>query len=97
MDLDTARAFYDHDEEEPLECYLDGCGGTYVEYEGDKMCTECGHAPSADETNSDDGTTLLAERRWVTFWNTRSKQSGFYGHDRVRFVGAIPQSRHDYE
>jgi len=89
MNLDDARTFYNHDDETPLKCDVDGCDGVYVKYEYDKMCNECGHL---EDQITESDRVLLSERRWHSFEKERTNQSGFYGHDRIRFVGGVPQS-----
>jgi len=93
--IEEAKVFYDHEDEEPLGCDIDDCDGVMVKYENDKVCNECGYMYDTRPIGYEE-TTALSMRRWESFWDDRKDQSGFYGHDRVRFVGAVPRSRHDY-
>lgn len=91
MRLEDAKRFYDRENEESLTCDVEGCDGEMVKYGGDKVCNECGYMYDTYETDSK--TVLLAERRWVSH-NDRNG-SGFYGHDRVRFVGGYEEAWFD--
>ena len=83
MRLHDAKTFYDHEDEEPLQCNIEECDGEMVKYENDKVCVECGYMHDAAPIDSN--SVLLAERRWVS--HSDRSGDGYYGHDRVRFVG----------
>jgi len=92
---DGAKKFYDHDSEEVLECNTEPCDGHYVKYDGDKVCTECGHVPTEREYADD---TLLRDRQWEQFWSQRNETAnGFYGPERARFVGGVSYDPDTYK
>lgn len=73
---------------EDAQCNVEGCGGTYVRYENDITCRECGHM--YDEHTTVD--PLSTEGAWERFWNERKDYDGHYGHDRKRCVGGFVSS-----
>jgi hypothetical protein len=105
MKLQDAKRFYDHEDEQPLGCDRTDCDGSMVKWEGDKVCDECGYMYDAEKpahsverrsgstsslataNNVRDDDVLLAERRVVSFRNRDG--SGYYGPDRIRFVGGF--------
>jgi hypothetical protein len=106
MRLQDAKRFYDHEDEQDLQCDRTDCDGSMVKWDGDKVCNECGYMydtrPPAHVRDDD---VLLAERRVVSFRNRseggvppRQSESceadsrygsGYYGPDRIRFVGGF--------
>lgn len=86
MDLDTAPSV---EEAEDRECDLCGNEGTFVIYDGDKVCTTCGHAPT-----SDGGTTVAQnDNQWSEWLDHRGEQySGWYGADRIKFAGGFARA-----
>lgn len=69
-------------EESQHECPLCGADAPYVLYDGDKMCEECGHVPSAGGRDADDGHEDWREHR-------RENYSGWFGPDRIKFPGGF--------
>lgn len=83
MTIENAPAVEDADEK---ECGLCEAEGTFVIHEGDKLCTECGHAPSSRRS------TVETDRKdeWQQWFEHRAEHySGFYGEDRVKMVGGF--------
>lgn len=88
MRLEDAKRFYDHDDEQDLNCDNHDCDGQMVKWEGDKVCNKCGYMYDAGPPEHvRDDNVLLAERRIKSFTNRDG--SGYYGRDRVRFVGGF--------
>ena len=88
MRLQDAKRFYDHEDEQDLQCDRTDCDGSMVKWEGDKVCDECGYMYDAEKpAHVQDQDVLLAERRVVSFRNRDG--SGYYGPDRVRFAGGF--------
>lgn len=80
MDMESAPSVAESEEQ---ECALCGNEGTFVIYDGDKVCTTCGHAPdntTSVTTNGDEFEDWLDER---------SEYSGWYGQDRIKFAGGF--------
>lgn len=85
MNIETAPSATDGVDEEPT-CGVCGAEGSFVLYDRDKVCIECGHAPdggeSLDAHNSGD--------RWVEWWQHRAANyDGFYGDGRIKMVGGF--------
>jgi hypothetical protein len=79
-------------EDEENEGGIEGCDGTYVEYENDVICNECGHVRG---TGTDKDAMNYRERhlpdRWLEYERERAKEqyNGFHGENRVKFVGGF--------
>jgi len=66
------------------ECNVCGSEGTFVLYDGDTLCTECSHSPSARR----DGTSDTDD--WDDWFQHREEEyEGWYGEDRIKFVGGF--------
>lgn len=83
MEIDTApRA--DQESDEDVEC--DNCGSvnSYVLYDHDKVCRECGHIAGSGERADD------TRSEWQQWWDHRDDMySGFTGKDRIKMVGGF--------
>lgn len=82
MNLETAPK---HDEGEDEECAICDGENTFVLYENDKVCKQCGHAPTSTDRPSDNTETEWS--RWEQ--HRREEYSGFYGDERIKFVGGF--------
>jgi ribosomal protein L37AE/L43A len=82
MKLSQARYV---EEDAQHECPVCGADEEYVLYEGDKMCSECGHAPDPGARRS----VTANESPWESWWDHREQYDGFYGENRVRMVGGF--------
>lgn len=67
---------------EPFEC---DCGGEFVMYDGDKVCDDCGLLSGTESVDVD------VDGPWGDWWEERrsDRYSGWYGEDRVKFVGGF--------
>lgn len=84
MDIETAPNADEHRDadDDPSECTICDSEDSYVRYDGDTVCIECGHVRGGDEPASG-GTNP-----WVEWWEYRSSEcEGWYGSTRVRMVG----------
>jgi hypothetical protein len=88
MDIESAPSVEDDDS----ECGLCGREGTFVLYDGDRLCKHCGYAPTSNNTM--DTTEDSEWEGWLTHRN--SEYSGFFGPDRVKFVGGFA-SAYEFE
>lgn len=88
MDIDTAPVA---DRADDAECDVDGCGGVYVLYDGDRVCRVCGHLSGTGGNEPMDYREKHLPKAWVSFEKTRDsdKYSGFTGQDRIKFVGGF--------
>lgn len=90
MDIDQAPTA-DGEDDEDVEC--DDCGGTYVLYDGEKLCRDCGYIAgsggSAREADADEWASWHQHRREY------EQYSGFRGPDRIKFVGGFAAA-YDY-
>jgi len=82
MELETAPSV---DEAEEKECAVCDEEGTFVIYDGDKVCDNCGYAPAGG------GSSVTAdEDEWQAWLVHRDEEySGFYGEDRIKFAGGF--------
>ena len=73
------------DEDESVDkCTHCGAERSYVLYDNDKVCKECGHVPTGSEGPSNESDP------WGEWWEHRSAEySGFYGPNRIKFVGGF--------
>lgn len=62
--------------------------GVYYKYDDDLLCGTCHYTP--DRTSSYSG--VNGDGEWERWWDEREQYDGFYGPDRVRFVGGFPGS-----
>jgi hypothetical protein len=85
MEIETAPSTDNEDE----ECGICEAEGSFVLYDGDKVCKECGHAPAGgsgrDSLSDGGGDTEWAD--WLQ--HRRDEYDGFYGEDRIKFVGGF--------
>lgn len=81
MDIDAAPVANEDDE----DASCDDCGsGTYVLYDGDKVCRDCGYlAQPQDSPTTDDWST------WVEHRRSNDDYSGWYGENRIKMVGGF--------
>lgn len=86
MDISTAPSV-PNDDDEPTTCDVCSAENSYVLYDGDKVCSECGHAPDGrqEQFTTDDVADPWAE--W--FSHRRAEYAGWYGEDRIKFVGGF--------
>lgn len=57
----------------------------YVETEEDKYCPNCYYAPEGSQASR----TLTNQSAWSRWHEHREQYSGWFGSDRVRFVGGF--------
>lgn len=73
-------------EDNQHECPICTSEGTYVLYEGDKMCAACGHVPGVSNTL----TSASEDDEWAEWREHRHEEySGWYGRDRIKMVGGF--------
>lgn len=92
MKLETApRVEYGDDEDDPINCPL--CEGelTYVKYEHDTVCIECGHVRGAQQSRGQRTRTSVWEE-WWEHRRTSDEYEGWYGENRIRMVGGFRSS-----
>lgn len=81
MELKTAPR---HDEDGDEECAVCDGENTFVLYENDKVCKNCGHAPDSR------GRSESGLNKWQQWHKHRHEEySGFYGEERLKFVGGF--------
>jgi len=81
MDIETAPSL----DEEDVECAVCDAEESFVIYEGDKVCKECGHAPSGGGRS-----VTTDDSEWADWLQHRREEyDGFYGEDRIKFVGGF--------
>lgn len=72
-----------------VDSTCDHCGAenTYVEYDHDTVCSECGHVPTPSLATE----SLDTRSEWEKWWEHRREEDyeGWYGEDRVKFVGSF--------
>lgn len=91
MDIETAPNADEHRDadDEPSECAICDSEDSYIRYEGDTVCIECGHVRGGDEPMSE------GKNPWVEWWEHRDENyDGFYGPDRIKFVGGGVKSQY---
>lgn len=72
------------DEDDVEVCDVCDAKQSFVLYEHDKVCKECGFTPSGDDTSQ------YEQETWDDWWEHRRNQySGFYGDERVKMVGGF--------
>lgn len=89
MDISNAPVA---DREDDAECDVESCGGTYVLYDNDRVCDECGHLSGTGNRNGDSTMGYREEHLpepWVEYEKEREQYSGFYGEDRIKFPGGF--------
>lgn len=75
------------DDEEDRECSICDSENSFVLYEGERVCKECGYAPTAGGTAV---STQNTSEEWDDWFEHRDEQySGFHGTDRIKFVGGF--------
>jgi hypothetical protein len=84
-DGDSEARSMDRAKDGDEECAICDGENTFVLYEGDKVCRQCGHAPSPKAGSSAD-----EQSEWER-WDEHRKDeySGFYGDERIKFVGGF--------
>lgn len=83
MGIDTAPVANEDDED--AEC--DNCeGGTYVLYDGDKLCRDCGYLAGSRPRQTEDGDEWSS---WQQHRRDHEDYSGWYGEDRIKMVGGF--------
>jgi len=111
MKLHDAKRFYDHEDEQDLQCDTTDCDGTMVKWEGDRVCNECGYMhnggpPEHAVERRSGSTSPLDNPNDVRYSDTllaerrvvafRNRDgSGWYGPDRVTFAGGFFQAWFD--
>lgn len=79
MRLETAPTV-----EEDHECAICGATGSFVLYDHDKVCRECGYVPSADDGDETE------DDEWERWFEHRDEDyDGFRGEDRIKMVGGF--------
>ena len=82
MKLETAPSV-EYDDEELMTCPICDGEDTYVEYDYDKVCIECGHVRGVPQSR-------WQRTEWEQWWeHRRSEYSGWYGESRIRMVGGF--------
>jgi hypothetical protein len=71
------------------ECDQDGCGGSYVLYDGDRVCRRCGHLSGTDSSAAQSYRERHLPEAWQSFERQRSEYNGFTGDERIKFVGGF--------
>lgn len=68
------------------DCPVCDAEAPYVLYDDDKMCKKCGHTPGS----GGDGGVTADDDEWAD-WRShrREKYSGWFGPERVKFVGGF--------
>lgn len=90
MEIDTAPVA---DREGDAECDIEECGGTYVLYDGDRVCRRCGHLSGTGGDNMDQTyRQKQIPEPWVEYEQEREKYDGFHGEDRIKFPGGFAQT-----
>jgi len=105
MRLQDAKRFYDHEDEQDLQCDRTDCDGSMVKWEGDKVCNECGYMydtrpPDHYVERRSGSTSSLTDENDVRDDDVLLAErrvvsfrnrggSGYYGPDRVRFAGGF--------
>jgi len=70
--------------EDNNECTLCGAEDSYVRYDSDTVCSNCGFTPQATASPTD------TETAWERFWSHRADEySGHYGPERKKCVGGF--------
>lgn len=83
MDISTAPAVEEADDR---ECNICEAEGTFVIYDGDQVCTQCGHAPTSDSNTG----VEQGSNEWSDWFDHRDERySGWYGEDRIKFPGGF--------
>lgn len=75
--------------EEDAECDQDDCGGSYVLYDGDRVCRRCGHLSGTGDSTAQSYREQYLPDAWQAFERQRSEYAGFTGDERVKFVGGF--------
>lgn len=87
MDIDTAPVA---DREDDAECDRDECGGTYVLYDGDRVCRRCGHlSGTGGDTTAMNYRDRYLPDAWREYEQERENYDGFRGEDRIKFPGGF--------
>jgi hypothetical protein len=85
---ESARAVDDEDD----ECPVCGAENSYALYDGDKVCSQCAHVPSHDTREEE------TVDEWTEWQQHRAERySGWYGEDRIKFVGGFASVYHSTE
>jgi hypothetical protein len=82
MKLETAPTV---ESEEDVTCAVCDTENPFVLYDGEKVCTECGHTPTSG------GRSVTHETDQWSSWlqHRRDEYDGFYGDERIKFVGGF--------
>lgn len=84
----------DHDDD--AECEIADCGGEYVLYDHDCVCRRCGHISGTEDTSDEGYREECLTEEWVQYERKRAEYDGFYGHERIKFIGGFASS-YDFE
>jgi hypothetical protein len=88
MGIDTAPKIHNDDEDDSDEYVAcDNCeSGTYVLFDGDKVCDTCGVLAKRPEGVS---RTSNPWGSWVEHRRSHDDYSGWFGEDRIKMVGGF--------
>ena len=86
MNIDTAPVA---GREDDAECERDDCGGTYVLYDGDRVCRRCGHLSGTGDADDVTYRQRHLTDAWREYEREREKYEGFTGEDRIKFPGGF--------
>lgn len=87
MDIDTAPRPEDPDEDR--ECGVCDAEESFVLYDNDKVCRNCGYVPGNGGTNGYNDNVFDQWSEWQEHRRENEDYSGWYGEDRIKFVGGF--------
>lgn len=76
------------DDEEPMECPICGTENSYIKWDYDKLCEDCGHVRGGQQSRGqrDDQTEF---ERWWDHRRNMDEYSGWHGELRIRMIGGF--------
>lgn len=76
-------------DDEDAACTRDGCDGTFVDMDHEHVCNRCGYVRGTGGQEERSYRERHLPDEWVSFEKERSQYNGFYGPDRIKFVGGF--------